>query len=448
MLSRRLYSLCLCALLWCSAFLQVCHAQTGLTFEQLQEKLQPYFADELIEDVKEQLPKGVQYRIWGWDVGDFSGDGVPDLGLSIRLANDKGKNVQVYLFTDIDGYLTRVGRFPYTFIELPLEVGVFIKENGCFVLQKYQDFEWSITGYRLDNGSVVILDQFKTERIKNMTHESYKNYQTLTAYEKYKDSKTNDDLFFADFITVPSYPRGNYVYKGFSADASSAAVKFITKGAYYWGGKEDLSFSVRSVHNEQYLYFLVRVTDDHVVATGKDSVLQDRVEIWLDMSSLNNRFIRKKGKVESFRTRAESNIFAFTIHPGNFAEKKPSVTTSAVDNLTDAQKQAVGMVKVASTLFDKGYLVKIRVPFQLLGFTGAPIEEGKPTEYGCSVLVHDIDNEFRPEEETLLATSKFDSANPASYGSLLLIPVGVVYGEARNIYVESVTERLKEIGLQ
>ncbi len=421
-------------------------AQTGMTFEQMQEKLQPFFADELIEDLKEQLPKGTQYRIWGWDVGDFSGDGFPDVALSVRQANDKGRNVQVYLFVDIDGYLTRVGKFQYTFIELPLEVGVFIKENGCFVLQKYQDFEWSITGYRLDNGSLIVLDQFKTERIKNMTHETYRNYQALTAYEKYRDTKLNDELFYADFLSIPSYPRGNYVFKGFSADAVSNSVKFATKGAFYWGGKDDLSFNVRSVHNEQYLYFLVRVTDDIVVASGKDSLPHDKVEVWLDMSNVGNRFLRKKGKVESFRTKAESSIFAFTIHPGNFTDRKPSVTTSAVDNLTDAQKQAVTQVKVASTLWDKGYIVKIRIPFQLLGFTGVPVEDGKPTEYGCTVAVHDIDNEFRPDEETVLATSKFENSNPASYGSLMLIPLGLVYGEARNIYVESVTDRLREIG--
>jgi len=425
------------------------HAQTGLTFEQMQEKLKPFFADELIDDVKEQLPKGTQYRIWGWDVGDFSGDGVPDLVLSVRQANDKGKTVQVYLFADVDGYLTRVGKFAYTFLELPIEVGVFIKENGCFVLQKYQDFEWSITGYRLDNGSLIVLDSFKTERVKSMTHEAYYNFQGLTGYERYRDTKTNDELFFADFLSVPCYPRGSYVYKGFSAETQSNQAKFITKGAYYWAGKEDLSYTVRSVYNEQYLYFLVRVTDDKVISQTKLDSAYDNVEIWLDMSvSAGNRFVRKKGKTDnvSFRTRAESNIFAFSINPGNFADRKASVKTSALDELSDAQRAAVQQVKVASSLWDKGYLVKIRIPFQLLGYTGVPVETGKITEYGCTVLVHDIDNEFRPEEESVLATSKFENANPGSYGALMFVPNGLVYGEARNIYVEQVGERLKEIG--
>jgi hypothetical protein len=421
-------------------------AQSGLTLEQMQEKLQPFFADELVGDLKDQLPRGAQFRIWGWDVGDFSGDGAPDLVMSIRAQNDKGRNMQVYLFADIDGYLTRVGKFTYTFVESPIEVGVLVKENGCFVLQKYQDFEWSITGYRLDNGSLMVLDSFRTERVRTMTHEAYRNFQTLSGYEKYRDTRTNDELFFSDFLCIPSYPRGKYIYKGFASDAVSNAVKYISRGAFFWNGAEDLSFSVRSVHNEQYLYFLVKITDDRIVSETKEGSPFDRVEIWLDMTNAGSRFIKKRGKTESFRTKAEGGIFAFSINPGNFAERKPSVKTSAVDILSEVQKQSVQQVKVASTLWDKGYIVKIRVPFQLLGFVGAPIEEGKVTEYGCTVVVKDIDNEFRPEEETLLASSKFDNPNPSSYGALLLLPNTIVYGEAKNIYIETIAERLREIG--
>lgn len=428
------------------AFSPRMQAQSGLTLEQMQEKLQPYFAEELISDLKDQLPRGAQYRIWGWDVGDFTGDGAPDVAMSVRLNNDKGRNVQVYLFADIDGYLTRVGKFPYTFVESPIEVGVLIKDKGCFVIEKAQDFDWTITGYRLDNGSLMVLDSFKTERVRSMTHEAYRNFQNLTGYEKYRDTRTNDELFSSEFLCVPSYPRGKYIYKGFTSDALSNSVKFISKGAFYWTGAEDASFTVRSAHNEQYLYFLIKVTDDRVIAETKEGVPFDKVEVWLDMSNVANRFIKKRAKNESFRTRAEGGIFAFSINPGNFTDKKPSVRASAVDVLSDAQKQALQQVKATATTWEKGYIVKMRVPFQLLGFVGAPIEEGKITEYGCTVVVRDVDNEFRPEEETFLATSKFDNSNPSSYGAMLLLPNALVYGEVRNIYGDAIAERLRDIG--
>jgi hypothetical protein len=421
-------------------------AQSGLTLEQVQEKLQPYFADELISDLKDQLPRGVQFRVWGWDVGDFSGDGVPDVALSVRLVNDKGRNVQVYLFADIDGYLTRVGKFPYTFVESPIEVGVLIKDAGCFVIEKAQDFDWTISGYKLDNGSLMVLDSFKTERVRTMTHEAYRNFQSLNGYEKYRDTRTNDELFLSEFLCVPSYPRGKYIYKGFSSDAVSNSVKYITKGAFYWTGAEDASFTVRSAHNEQFLYFLVKVTDDRVVPEGKEGAPHDKVEVWLDMSNVANRFIKKRVKAESFRTKAEGGVFAFSISPGNFTDKKPSVRTSAVDVLTDVQKQAIQQVRAAATTSEKGYTIKIRIPFQLLGFVGAPVEEGKIIEYGCTTIVRDIDNEYRADEETSLASSKFDNSNPSSYGALLLLPNALVYGEVRNIYADAIAERLRDIG--
>lgn len=421
-------------------------AQSGLTLEQMNEKLKPYFADELISDLKDQLPRGAQYRIWGWDVGDFTGDGAPDLAMSVRMSTDKGRNVQVYLFADIDGYLTRVGKFPYTFVESPIEVGVLIKDNGCFVIEKAQDFDWTISGYRLDNGSLMVLDSFKTERVRTMTHEAYRNFQNLSGYEKYRDTRTNDELFQSDFLCVPSYPRGKYIYKGFASDAVSNSVKYISKGAYYWSGADDLAFSVRSAHNEQYLYFLVKVTDDRIITEAKEGAAHDKVEVWLDMSNVVNRFVKKRGKTENFRTRAEGSIFAFSISPGNFLDKKPTVRPSAVDVLTDVQKQAIQQVKAAATLWDKGYIVKVRIPFQLLGFVGAPIEEGKIVEYGCTVVVRDIDNEFRPEEETFLSTSKFDNSNPSSYGSLMLMPNALVYGEVRNIYADAIADRLRDLG--
>ncbi len=440
-----LLSRCMCGIVFMLSYVQM-QAQSGLTLEQLQEKLQPYFAEELVSDLKDQLPRGAQYRIWGWDVGDFTGDGAPDVAMSVRLSNDKGRNVQVYLFADIDGYLTRVGKFPYTFVESPIEVGVLIKDKGCFVIEKSQDFDWTISGYKLDNGSLMVLDSFKTERVRSMTHEAYRNFQNLSGYEKYRDTRTNDELFTSEFLCVPSYPRGKYIYKGFTSDALSNSVKFISKGAFYWTGADDAAFTVRSAHNEQYLYFLVRVTDDRVITETKEGVPFDKVEVWLDMSNVANRFIKKRAKNESFRTRAEGGIFAFSISPGNFTDKKPSVRASAVDVLSDAQKQALQQVKATATLWDKGYIVKMRVPFQLLGFVGAPIEEGKITEYGCTVVVRDVDNEFRPEEETFLATSKFDNSNPSSYGALMLLPNALVYGEVRNIYADAIADRLRDIG--
>ncbi|MGA2296817.1 MAG: hypothetical protein ABSG15_04625, partial [FCB group bacterium] len=68
------------------------------------------------------------------------------------------------------------------------------------------------------------------------------------------------------------------------------------------------------------------------------------------------------------------------------------------------------------------------------------------TRFGCTVIVHDIDNEFRPEEETQIASSAFDSVNPLTYGSLVLLPYDKWYGETINIYTEDIMKYLQELG--
>jgi hypothetical protein len=445
-LRSRCYRCIILGLLW-SISSGLLHAQSGMTFEQLQPKLQQYFIDELIGDVKDQLPKGIGYTIWGWDVGDFSGDGVNDLALSIRLAGDKSKTVNVYLFTDIEGYLTNVGKFSYNFFALPIEVGVSIKDNACSVVEKQKDFEWTVTSYRLTAGSLIVLNKFKTERAKLLTHEAERNFQTLYGTEKYRETRSGDEVFTSEFLSLPAYVRGRKIVQGYATDAQSGSIRFVTQGSFYWQGDKDCSFDVRCAYNEQYLFYLVRVKDDKVIGERVEGGTTEKIEVWLDVSNTGNRFVRSGGGGDKFRLTADSNIFSFVMTPGNFTDRKPSVVISSTDDLTDIQRQASQQVRVASSLTDSGYVIKVRIPFELLGFIGAPVDKAKITEYGCTVLVRDVDNEYRPEEETVIATSKFLNGNPSSYGSLLFVPDIMVYGEALNIYLDQIAERLRQLGM-
>ena len=69
-----------------------------------------------------------------------------------------------------------------------------------------------------------------------------------------------------------------------------------------------------------------------------------------------------------------------------------------------------------------------------------------PKEIGFSVIVHDSDNQFRPEEETILATSSFIHDNSDTLGSLLFLPEGKKYGESLNIFSEPFSSYLLELG--
>jgi hypothetical protein len=67
-------------------------------------------------------------------------------------------------------------------------------------------------------------------------------------------------------------------------------------------------------------------------------------------------------------------------------------------------------------------------------------------EIGCTFVVIDYDNEYRPEEKTEIATSAFIPYDPSTYGSLILIPDGKWYGKSENIFTEDVIKNLFEYG--
>ncbi|MBK7185022.1 MAG: hypothetical protein IPH85_03700 [Ignavibacteria bacterium] len=73
-------------------------AQSGMEFDEFARKIDPYFAEDLIADVRSSMPQGSQYRIWGWDVGDFSGDGFYDLAMSVNILGTRKRECVVYLF--------------------------------------------------------------------------------------------------------------------------------------------------------------------------------------------------------------------------------------------------------------------------------------------------------------------------------------------------------------
>jgi hypothetical protein len=424
-------------------------SQSGMRFTEFEKKLEPYFDQELISDIKRQLPQGSDYSVWGWDVGDFSGDGFNDVALSLKLKSEKKKVVYVYMFVDIDGFLQQVGNENFEYFELPLETGVVIKQNACFITKKQKQNDWLIRSYTFDNGILMLLDDYVSQSESKINEESYVNYQTLKTSLKYLNN-FGVEKFNANFQTLPSYSRGRQIYKGYANELKGNDIDFVTKGAFYWTGDEDASFTAKSAYDDDYLYFSLNITDDVIVTDACKDCATDYLELWFDtnpISSKGNRFMEKIDDKTIFRETTESGLFCLKIHTGDFIEKKPYVKELiTAEDLDYAQKAQIKNIKVTSQIKDMGYTIKFKIPFKLFGFDKLPINDNNAFEMGCTILLHDIDNEYRPEEETVIATSKFDSANPSSFGSLLLIPNNKWYGETQNIYQEDIINSLSNYG--
>lgn len=423
-------------------------SQSGMKFPEFSKRLEMYFHTDLISDIQKEMPDN-DFSVWGWDVGDFSDDGNNDVAFSIRRSGLKDKVIDVYLFVDIDGYLVKVGQFQFDFFELPLEVGVAIRNQICHVTQKFKQFNWDIKSFKFVNGSLVNYDLYSTRRIGKLTKESYRNYYNLQNTERYIQTNSGTANFAADYLAIPCYSRGRMIYKGFTTEALANRVEYVPVGAYWWSGDEDLSYTVNSVYDDQFLYISVNVADDYVVTPFCDTCASEAIEIWIDANDYdenNNRFAAIKDENVAYNTNSKTGIYKFEITAGDFINRKPSITMSSSDDLTSVQKLAARNLDVVCDMNSNGYYAMLKIPFSALGKTAPPLKNDSIVEWGCTVRVIDYDNEFRPERKTILETSVFESSEPASYGSLLFIPDSKWYGETHNIMKDKIINALESFG--
>ncbi len=451
MKKRTFIDYCIALITFCVISAVPSFAQSGMNFNELSRKLEPYFADELIDDIKSELPEKGGYSIWGWDVGDFSGDGYYDLAISVKFHNDKSKKVQVFLFIDSEGFLTKVGHYAFDYFEMPLEIGVSIRDNSCFITKKRKLFDWEIIGYRFINGDLIKLDYFETYRVDPYTYERYQNFQTCETREKYLLTKNNNNIFSTNYITIPSYERGRMMYHGFANNISTSFPDFAVEGAFYYAGPEDAAYSIKSNYDSENIYFTINIADDEVVPTRCDSCKGDNIELWFDLYPHINgesRLIKEiSSKKIDLRSTPDSGIYSIKISPGDFMNIMPSVMSiKSTDSIKYDQKVSASKIKIVSSLFDGGYKLKIKIPMEIFNTDLTPSGDGEATSIGFSLVVSDMDNEYRAEETSKIATSKFVPNSPVSFGELLFIPPKHWYGESHNIYHDPILKTLEEYG--
>jgi len=425
-------------------------AQSGMEWKEFTRKLDPYFAQDLIDDLLATMPQGSQYRVWGWDVGDFSGDGVTDVAFSINVLGTRKRECVVYKFVDVEGFLVNVSKQTLAYVDLPLEVGVAIRDGACYVTQKRKADAWTIRGFQYRDGAHVLLDEFVSDKVGAYGRETYRNYRSLDTWERFIDQK-GDTEFRADYLTIPVYSRGRQVVAGYVNDVVVDRVKYVHEGAYWWKGPEDCSFKARAVYDDDYLYLRIDVVDDKVVTGWCDTCAADKIDIWFDASEPDpataSRSIGKDGKGNiRFRGQSDSGLYVVSVRIGDFEDVRPTVRVRTTDELTPEQEVVVGDVRVVTALRADGYVVKVRIPFLLMGFSRVPVDEAEPVELGCTIAIYDVDNEFRPEETSVISTSELQALRPASFGALRLLSGDVWYGTALNTYSEAVFQALRELG--
>lgn len=417
-------------------------AQSGIKFLDFSKRLEHYFDESMINDIRDQLPQTDDYSIWGYDVGDFSNDSYNDVALTLRIAGDKSRNMQVYLFVDIDGYLRKVYQETIPFVEVPLEVGAAIRNSKCYITKKNKQYNWDIYGYTYQNGSLILYDEFFTRKLDNTTYEKYRDYNDLNGSEKYISLKNNKIIFERNFKILPSYERGRRIYKGIADEVIIDNVDYIQQGAYWWQGKEDCSFGITSAYDEEYLYFTINVEDQSLVVQNCDTCIADYAELIVDINQYgeNRRFIDSSEKKTKFREPSKNGIFKFKIYPGDYINLPPYCKTYTNDTLEGERLYESNNIKVVSNKNENSYFMKFKIPWNLLSVK--PEQINKELELGLTAVVYDYDNEFRPEEFTRLSTTDFKEDDSTTFGILKIIPDKEIYGRYINIFLEDIVRNL------
>lgn len=418
-------------------------AQSGVKFLEFAKRIEPYFDESMITDIKKQLPQNEDYFIWGYDVGDFSGDTFYDIAITLRIAGDRSRNMQVYLLVDIDGFLRKVHHETVEFIELPLEVGVAIRNGACYLTKKHKQYNWDIYGYRYENGNLIQQDEFFTRRLNSLTYEKYRNYDDLSASEKYISLKTNKATFEKNFIVIPSYSRGRRVYSGYAESLLIDNVDFIFDGAYWWKGADDCSYYLTTVYDNDNLYFTLEVTDDQIVVQNCDTCIADHFTLVLDINQYDtgDRFADKSEDKVKFREKVSSGLYVFNVYPGDFKNLPAYCKVSTTDSLSNEQKYEAKNIKVISNYNDNNYIIKFKIPFSLFG-NKINLAKNKNLELGATGILTDYDNEFRPEEYSKLSTTDYKINDSTTLGILKIIPDKQWYGNSVNIFLDDIVKNL------
>ncbi len=182
----------------------------SLEFAGLAVALGTIFSQEKIATILSKLPP--KCKIFGYDIGEYSGDDGMDVVLSAMRDGAARKTLEIYFFLN-DGPGFRLLRtLERRYMLEPIEVGFAVEAGTCFVTEKTGEFAWRITGYSASGGTFRRVSEWTTDRMRtggretNVGYERSFSYETLLAEEHYYGSNSNRTFIRQKFYDLPVYP--------------------------------------------------------------------------------------------------------------------------------------------------------------------------------------------------------------------------------------------------
>ncbi|MCB2204239.1 hypothetical protein KQI65_05770 [bacterium] len=259
----------------------------SLEFAGFSEELQKIFSREKIQSIISKLPPNC--KIYGFDVGDYSGDDGMDVVVSTRDADARSREMRVHFFINEGAEFRVVNTLTRRFVLEPIEVGFSIERGRVLVTEKTGDFGWRMTGYAIRDRVFRRVYEWRTGRVP------YRGRETAVAWERARDYMENleDEHYFGSntkrsflrqkYYALPLFAAGSEPPKDIRQSIGDSTALMIVQGGSSWHGPEDCSLSVSGRYDSSNVYFDFQVRDDRLLY-NTDSDSSDFAALYFDLS--------------------------------------------------------------------------------------------------------------------------------------------------------------------
>ena len=421
----------------------------SLTYQAFAAKLRTIFPEGKAQSLLGKLPAAC--TVFGFDSGDMSGDSLPDVVLSLRMADAAKKELAVWFFLGAGDTMTVAQVLTRRYIAEPIEVGFSIDDGVCHVTEKRGEFHWEIAGYAVERGIFKQVEFWETQRLRfgnqsgNTGFEVQERHATHRCTESYYRATDAKNLLRHQCYALPVFPARAKIAPDINPCIGDTSYRFIQRGASSWSGPDDCSFSVRASYDADSVVFTMRIRDDRLIA-GPSPEESDRAELCFDLSG--------KPKVEptnKLRAASDEAQLGVTVLLGD-GEKTPPVQVLSWAGRKPETQRLVKRIAHRFAKVEAGvYLLTVTLPAALFPRSEPRSEQrSEPrSAFGFTASYFDVDQPEHPEWLTCACTSDdFDAAKPATYGRMEFLPEDAIEYEREDLNVRPLVAKMLAAGLR
>lgn len=415
-------------------------SQSGSSLKDFENKLLDYYDPELIEDVFQAIGSGDQAKVWSWDIGDFSSDEHNDMACVVRYSKEKSKQCSIFFFVDVNGSLVPTGVCTRDYVDSPLEVGVAIKNSSCYVTSKKEQFNWNIVGYRYRHGTFFESDTFSTARIGNQTMETFSDHVQRRNTIHVFSTRNEETTYYHHFHDIPVFKNGDVITPCYAGPYIIDKADDVAKGAFFWNGPSDASLQVlEASYDNATMHLRFFIKDDTLSEKYCDTCIQDKVTLVLHERIPGY----DPARIDKKENKLLTSSYTIDIIP---AFEQPFASKATIRERNTGKMQDLSEQLLNVKVRNDGYFIDIAIPFSLMPEIDVSAIGNKIHAIGCTIILTDSDNRFRPEEVTLLHSSDYEADNDRSLGKMTFYPEKAQIGFVQPYFLNELTNTLIQLG--